>query len=121
MVFSDFDRLVDYIVEQRIKKVMCAKSAEYSRGDDKLWNFKRAAEIDGITPEQALRGMDLKHRTSISDMLDTFNTIDTETATIFSKPIEYSREVWEEKLTDHINYTILLWGLLAERYGWKIE
>ena len=111
MVFSDFDRLVDYVVEQKIKKVMCSKSEEYAKGDDKLWNFKRASEIEGIIPEQALRGMDLKHRTSISDMLDDLINPDR----------EYSREVWEEKLTDHINYTILLWGLLAERYGWKIE
>ena len=104
---EEFEHLVDYIVEDRVKKVMCSKAAEYSRGDDKLHNFKRSAEVDGITAIEALRGMDLKHRTSISDMLDT------------AQP--YSRELWEEKLTDHINYTILLWALLAEENGWEIK
>ena len=111
MTHNNFNKLVDYIMFRRIKKVMCSKSEEYAKGDDKLWNFKRASEIEGIIPEQALRGMDLKHRTSISDMLDDLINPDR----------EYSRGVWEEKLTDHINYIILLWGLLAERYGWKIE
>jgi len=110
MTLDDFNKLVDYIVEERVKKVMCSKSTEYSRGNDKLYNFKRSAEVDGITPIEALRGMDLKHRTSISDMLDDLN-----------KGKEFSQAQWVEKLTDHINYTILLWGLLAEKGGWKID
>ena len=55
--------------------------------------------------------MDLKHRTSISDMLDDLINPDR----------EYSREIWDEKIIDHINYMFLLYALLAERYGWKIE
>ena len=111
MKHQDFNELVDYIVEQRIKKVMCKKSAEYARGNDKLYNFKRSAEIDGITPVEALRGMDLKHRTSISDMVFDLANPDK----------EYHRKIWEEKLTDHINYMFLLWALLAEQYGWEID
>ena len=112
MTITDFNKLVDYIVEERIKKVMCSKSAEYSRGNDKLYNFKRSAEVDGITPIEALRGMDLKHRTSISDMLDDLND---------PEHIDYTKKLWEEKLTDHINYMILLWALLAEQYNWEIK
>lgn len=108
MQIEVFNNLVDYIVEERIKKVMCSKSAEYARGGDKLYNFKRSAEIDGVTPIDALRGMDLKHRTSISDML----------VDITYKDKVFPKELWEEKLTDHINYMILLWALLAERYDW---
>ena len=111
MTPDKFNELVYYIVEKRIKAVMCKKSAEYARGNDKLYNFKRSAEIDGITPIEALRGMDLKHRTSISDMV--FDLINPDK--------EYSRELWEEKLTDHINYMFLLWALLAEKYGWEIK
>ena len=110
MTFDIFDKLVDYITQDKIKKVMCAKSDEYSRNGDKLWNFKRAAEIDSISSFESLRGMDLKHRTSISDMLDDLINPDK----------EYSREHWEEKFTDHLNYTILLWALLAEKYNWRI-
>lgn len=104
-----FDKLVDYIVEKQIKAVMCAKSAEYARGSDKLHNFKRAAEIDRISPEEALRGMHLKHRCSISDMLDDL---------MVGK--HHPRELWEEKFGDTINYYILLYALLVERYGWDV-
>jgi len=108
MTIEKFNELVNYIVEKKIKAVMCQKSSEYARGGDKLYNFKRSAEMDGISPIEALRGMDLKHRTSISDMLD--DCLDG------TQP--HSRELWEEKLTDHINYTILLWALLAEQREW---
>ena len=109
MTFETFNSLVDYIVEERIKHIMCSKSTEYARGDNKLYNFFRSAEIDGITPLEALRGMDLKHRTSISDMLDDLN-----------KGKVFTQSLWEEKLTDHINYTILQWATLAEQYKWEI-
>jgi len=112
MNIDKFNTLVDYIFEERVKKVMCSKSTEYARGNDKLYNFKRSAAVDGITPVEALRGMDLKHRTSISDMLDDLND---------PEHIEYTRELWEEKLTDHINYMILLWAVLAEKYNWGSE
>lgn len=117
MDIQTFNKLVDYIVEERIKKVMCSKSAEYARGGDKLYNFKRSAEIDGITPIEALRGMDLKHRTSINDMLDD---LDKGIQNINPPTTENIKKLWEEKLTDHINYMILLWGLLAEQYDWEI-
>ena len=109
MRLEEFNKLVDYIVEDKIKPVMCAKSSEYARGGDKLYNFKRSAEIDGISPIEALRGMDLKHRTSISDMLDDVENI------------QHSRKLWEEKIVDHINYMLLLYALLFERYGWEID
>ncbi len=108
MTVDKFNELLNYIVEERVKKVMCSKSTEYTRGNDKLYNFKRSAEVDGITSVEALRGMDLKHRTSISDMLDDLN-----------KGKTFPRELWEEKLTDHINYMILLWALLSEVEGWE--
>lgn len=108
MTQIEFNNLVDYIVEKKIKAVMCNKSVEYARGGDKLYNFKRSAEIDGVSPVQALRGMDLKHRTSILDMMDDFE-----------KGIDYPKELWHEKLTDHLNYTLLLWALLHEEYDWE--
>jgi hypothetical protein len=91
---------------------MCTKSSEYARGDDKLHNFKSAAKEDNITPIEALRGMDLKHRTSIRDMLDDY-------ATKKGSEIKYPKKVWMEKVTDHINYCLLLLALIKERDGWK--
>lgn len=111
----DFDRLVERET-QRMKDVMCSKSADYSAADDKLFNFKLAAELDGISPIEALRGMWLKHRTSIRQGLD-------ELINGKCRPEAW----WVEKFTDDRNYSILLQALLTEKYfkfvcpaGWKI-
>lgn len=109
MKHKDFDRLVEYVVNERIKGVMCAKSAEYSRGDDKLHNFKRAAEVSGKTALECLQGMKLKHDVSILDMHDDE-----------AKGIRHSREKWEEKISDDINYHILDLALLYEKHGWSV-
>jgi len=109
MTEKDFNLLVDYVTEERIKGVMCAKSAEYARGDDKFHNFKRAAAVSGKSPLECLQGMRLKHEVSILDMLDDE-----------AFGIHHSREKWEEKISDDINYQILALGLLYEQNGWKI-
>ncbi len=110
MEFSDFDRLVEYVVEKRIKGVMCEKSAEYARGGDKLYNFKRAAEVSGKTPLECLQGMKLKHDVSILDML----------ADECGDLTEHTKEKWEEKISDDINYLILMLALLYEEHGWSL-
>ena len=115
MNFKTFDELVERETK-RMKDVMCSKSADYSADDDKLFNFKLAAELDGVSPIEALRGMWLKHRTSIRQGLDEL--IDGKCR---------SKEWWIEKLTDDRNYSILLQALLTEKYfklvcpaGWEI-
>ncbi len=111
----DFDSLVERETK-RMKDVMCTKSADYSAVDDKLFNFKLAAELDGISPIEALRGMWLKHRTSIRQGLD-------ELVNGKCRPEKW----WIEKLTDDRNYSILLQALLMEKYfkfvcpaGWTV-
>ena len=111
MKFDDFDRLVEYVVRERIKGVMCKKSAEYARGGDKLYNFKRAAEVSGKTPLECLQGMKLKHDVSILDML-------ADEADPSKGP--HSLELWEEKISDDINYHILMLALLYEKHGWDL-
>lgn len=107
MTLNRFDDLVDYIVTERIKKVMCAKSAEYASGQNKLHNFDHAGQMRNITPMEALRGMKLKHEVSIEDMLNGLKDGKI-----------YSRELWEEKFTDNINYQILQWAILARDNNW---
>ena len=116
MDFKTFDKLVERETK-RMKDVMCSKSADYSADDDKLFNFKLAAKLDGISPIEALRGMWLKHRTSIRQGLDEL--IDGKCR---------SKMWWIEKLTDDRNYSILLQALLVEKYfkfvcpaGWNIQ
>ena len=84
--------------------VMVAKAQEYSRGNDRLHNFKRAALMQGITPAEALRGMWAKHLVSIMDIIDDL--------TLGTVP---SQAMVDEKIGDTINYAVLLEGLIAEQ------
>ena len=96
------------LVEARHRKrvtLMQAKSGEYSRNDDKLHNFYRAAELQGCTPERALQGMWAKHLVSILDIVD-------DTETYMQLP---SQSVIEEKFNDCHNYLDLLEALIKER------
>ena len=109
MTLERFDRLIDYIVEQRIKKVICAKNKEYSPGGNKIHNFDHAGQIRNISAMEALRGMKLKQETSLDDMLNGLEEGKT-----------YPRELWEEKFTDNISYQILQWVILARDNNWKV-
>ncbi len=116
MDIQTFDKLVERET-QRMKDVMCSKSADYADGTDKLFNFKLAAELDGISSIEALRGMWLKHRCSLRQGLDEL--LDGKDC----RPEAW----WIEKFTDDRNYSILLQALLIEKYfefvvpeGWVV-
>ena len=105
MDIQTFDKLVERETK-RMKDVMCSKSADYADGTDKLFNFKLAAELDGISPIEALRGMWLKHRSSLRQALDEL---------LGGKDCR-PETWWVEKLTDDRNYSMLLQALLTEKY-----
>lgn len=84
---------------QQIEKVLGAKAAEYAK-DDRLNNFKTVASLRGVTPSEALAGMMAKHTVSIYDMIGSKE--------------QYSPEMWDEKIFDHINYLILLRACLYD-------
>lgn len=78
----------------KIKNTLSKKGEEYSSDDDRLYNFKRAAEIQRTTPTKALVGMLAKHLVSVLDIVDSkYSTPDS---------------VLDEKIGDTINYLILL-------------
>ena len=83
------------------KNVLCSKSKEYDFGDDRLHSFKVAAALLKQTPEEALLGYLTKHIMSIYDMVPEVNN--------------FTYEKFSEKLTDSINYLLLLKALLYER------
>lgn len=89
--------------QELIQQVLGTKAQEYALGGDRLHNFKIAARMAGITPEQALMGMDLKHRVCIEDLVE--------------RRLPLTAELITEKIGDHINYMILLEALLIERLG----
>jgi hypothetical protein len=99
---QEFNKVMYNRIE-KVKAIMASKSQEYARGD-KLSNFKKAAAALGTTPEQALIGFWIKHVVSITDLCN-----DLETGKI--APMK----MWDEKITDLINYMILLEALVVER------
>ncbi len=98
------NKKLNEIVSSRIKQiqqVLTKKGIEYtSSTDDRLINFKIAADYQQITNKQALMGMLAKHLASISQMIKTNK--------------QYSNDVWNEKLGDAINYLILLEAMVYE-------
>ena len=87
--------------------VLDQKAKEYSRGGDRLSNFKKAGTLQNCPPEAALLGMMVKHWVSICEMVDDL-----------ARGKEWPQQVWQEKLGDNINYSYLLEALLDERYSW---
>lgn len=93
------------VLEQQYRKcadVLAHKKKEYT-GDriDRLSAFKIAASLQGCTPKAALAGMMSKHVVSLYDMC-------------YSSLLQFDLEQWDEKITDCINYLILLKALIKE-------
>lgn len=82
------------------KNLLVFKGIEYSKDIDRLSAFKRAAALQNVTIKEALAGMMAKHTISIYDM-------------IYTKE-KYNIDKWEEKITDHINYLLLLKAVILE-------
>jgi hypothetical protein len=95
-----FDELLEDQIN-RIRSVLATKAKEYST-EDKLHNFKEAAVFGKSTMRHALAGMMMKHTVSLYDMCNSSNFSDLDT--------------WDEKITDHINYLILLKAVVLEEY-----
>ena len=98
------------IVEDQLKQcatLLCSKGEEYdSDSNDRFHSFKVAAKLQGETPMEALAGMMAKHTVSIYDLIRQ-NSSDL--------------SLWEEKITDHINYLLLLKGLIMDENGGQNE
>lgn len=94
------------IVEDRLtycKNILTSKGVEYAEGedtDDRLHAFAVAAALEGITPKEALAGMMAKHTVSIYDMCRDLE--------------RHPLDKWYEKITDHINYLLLLAAMVVE-------
>ena len=95
---TTFERLFEEQVN-RSRSVLVSKAKEYAT-EDRLHNFKVAAALEGKTPEQALAGMMAKHTVSVYDMAES--------------GLAYPIELWQEKITDHINYLFLLNAIVRE-------
>ena len=91
------------IIEEQMatcQNILGVKALEYAEDKDRLHNFKNAAGMMGCSPREALAGMMAKHTISVYDMCQS--------------NIDYPMELWEEKITDHINYLLLLKAIVVE-------
>ena len=104
MRVNEFKILVENRIAECTKLMLGTKNIEYTRNDDKLYNFKRVAEIKNETPERALWGMWSKQLISLIDIIEDLD--------ICKMP---DIKLLQEKLNDNINYILLLEGLIKER------
>lgn len=103
---------LNHIFEEQVRLcgvVLRKKTREYT-GDntDRLSAFKTAAVLENTTPQRALAGMLAKHIISLYDMC-------------FSDQETFGMDVWEEKITDSLNYLFLLKALVKEGHGYQSD
>ena len=102
MTTPEFNAVFEQTVEM-CRQTLCHKADEYAEDDDRLHNFNQAAHLQGGTAVSALGGMMVKHTVSVYDLIRRE-----------AKGQAVSAELWDEKTIDHINYLILLRGIIAE-------
>ena len=98
----DFNSIIREQIE-RCENTLCKKAEEYAT-EDRLHNFKVAAELQDCLPTTALAGMMCKHTVSVYDMIRGLESGE-----------EYPLDMWDEKIGDSINYLLLLSALVRER------
>ena len=87
---------------QRCREVLLQKGLEYTPDEaDRFSSFKTAASLQHTSPANALLGMLSKHIVSLFDM----GYVGTE---------RYDMAVWDEKITDALNYLFILTAILKE-------
>lgn len=96
------ERFAEIVVAQAkaCLDLLVVKGKEYSLEEDRLIAFKRAAALQGETVRQALCGMLAKHVVSVYDMCMSNG--------------EFTEARWDEKITDSINYLLILKAAIKE-------
>lgn len=99
MKTKEFNDLMDAQIE-RVRNTLGNKAEEYAVDGDRLHNFQQAADLQGISLREALGGFMAKHTVSIYDMIRD------------QEP--HDMDMWDEKITDHMAYLILLNAVIKE-------
>lgn len=107
----DSEKLNKVISEQFVicDELLGKKAQEYAPVD-RLHNFRVAAEMQNIGLASALAGMMAKHTVSLYDLIER-----TEKGEIFGS------DIWVEKITDHMNYLLLLKAILVEEWDRPVK
>jgi len=100
MTGHEFNEHFEYITGQCREMIAC-KAAHYTEDNDRLHNFAAARNLQGNTLLQAIAGMMAKHTVSVYDLIRKNANGES-----------VSRDMWEEKIVDNINYLIILWAAI---------
>lgn len=99
MTNQEFNIIADDQINMCLN-LLIAKDKEYNNAQiDRFHTFEVAAKLLNCTKKQALAGMMIKHTVSIYDMCRDGN---------------WTEEQWTEKITDSINYLLLLKAMVVE-------
>lgn len=100
MNIGQFNEVVETQFD-KCKGLLFVKGNEYALTSDRLEYFKKAAALQNTTSSRALFGMLAKHIVSLAEMCEC--------------PIErFDKARWSEKITDSMNYLVLLWALVND-------
>lgn len=99
MTHEEFDKVVEEELDY-VKSLLCSKSKEYDFGKDRFHSFKVGGQLQGISQEKCLLGYACKHVISIYDLCNHVE--------------DFSFDIFKEKITDYINYGLLLLGMIKE-------
>lgn len=103
MTQETFEKIVDGQLDV-CRHLLVVKGKEYSLTDDRLHAFRVAASLQDETMKQALCGMLAKHVVSVYDMCMNGG--------------KFGIDKWTEKITDSINYLLLLMAAIWEEDGY---
>ena len=105
MNLKQFDQIVTDQIS-RSEVTLMGKGEEYAENaiaeteTDRLAHFKKAAALQDMTTAQAAFGMLSKHLVSVADMVGSRQS--------------YPLTKWNEKITDSINYLLILRAIVEE-------
>ena len=105
MTIEKYNAAIDEQIT-RCKTLLTSKRGEYATDVNPLNNFNRAGDLLYKTPVGALSGMMAKHTISVYDMMNDHE-----------KGVRFNKDKWDEKITDHINYLLILQAILEDERG----
>lgn len=97
-----FTQLFEEQVE-RCSDLLVKKNAEYSQGGDRLSNFRQPSSLMKMHPAEVAFCYDAKHIASIQKIVHDL-----------SNGIVPTEEMWQEKITDYLNYGFLMNACVME-------
>lgn len=104
-----FERLTDEQLKV-CKEVMFNKRAEYSGNEDALYNFRQAVTLLSMSPAEVAFCYDTKHISSIQKIVRELSHGKTP-----------SEALWREKITDYLNYGLLMNACVMEAIAQERE